>query len=109
MGKALPTIVIGALVALAGLPGCGDEPVVEDFATTNEEGFLTACAQPIDDPRLVSDVCRCVYDRIEDETSYDDFATMDLALSTNPTAALPDELVEAISDCFAAESGLADG
>lgn len=101
-------LVLTVLLAV-GVAGCGEEPVVEDFTAANQDAFLTACARPIDDPRLLSDVCRCVFDRAEDELGYERFNAIDAELRADPTAELPEDVVDILTDCFIDESGLADG
>ncbi len=93
---------------MAVLAGCGEELAVTDYTSASKEDYLLACADPLEDPSLVSDVCRCVYDQVEGEYSFDEFAQLDVALRNDQLAPLPDNVIEAMSDCFLSESGLDD-
>lgn len=114
------------LVAMA-LAACSDE-IPTDYTADHREAFLAACSRPLDDPRLLSDVCGCVYDRIEDEVPFDEFQRIDARLAgiTSETAAvatdtsaveaeviplatgneLPVEIARLVADCFTLEADL---
>ncbi len=121
----LGLISVGALV----VSGCGGDLEPTDYAVENRTGFLTACARPLDDPRLLNDVCACAYDRIEAELRFDEFVELDAdLLELTETASsetessgtalsgatvtgdevqgLPEEIVQIIADCFVEEAGL---
>ncbi len=84
--RMLLTVVGLGLVLI--LSGCSEEEPT-DYTSAHREAFLAACSRPLDDPRLLSDVCGCVYDRVEDEIRFDDFQQMSerLAVSTSGTVA----------------------
>lgn len=114
------------LVAVA-LAGCSDE-IPTDYTAEHREAFLAACSRPLDDPRLLSDVCGCVYDRIEDEVPFDEFQRLDARLAGIPTETaavatdtsvadaevissatgneLPVDVARLIADCFTLEADL---
>ncbi len=98
-----------ALIALVGLAAasCGDE-VATDYTSAHRDAFLAACSSPLDDPRLLSDICVCVYDRLEDEISFSRFEAISESLVTvdGSEPPLPDEVVDAIADCFVSEADL---
>ena len=119
-------VVAIAGVALAGLVGCSED-VPTDYAAAHREAFLAACSRPLEDPRLLSDICGCVYDRIEDEVPFDRFQQVSERLSATPSsnvatdpdttgesgaapsvaaAPLPDEITRLIADCFTVEADL---
>ncbi len=100
--------LVGAVVFVVTLVSCRGEIPTEDFSALNREGFLTACVRPLDDPRLVSDVCRCVFDRAEGELGYERFAELDEQLRLDPSSGLPEDFVEIVADCFLDASGLND-
>ena len=122
--SALVGVVAAVLLAL-GLAACSEE-VVTDYSAVHRDAFLDACSRPLDDPRLLSDVCVCVYDRIEDEVPFDEFEQMSERLAGSTAAAastttntsgeadveqaadadLPDDIAIMVADCFTAEADL---
>ncbi len=110
----------GLVLAALGSVACGSDLEPTDYAVENRTGFLTACARPLDDPRLLNDVCACAYDRIENELRFDEFVELDTELLVDTESAasqaevpqqvesveLPDEIVDIIADCFVEEAGL---
>jgi len=101
-GPAARLAVVAALFFV--LVGCSEEEPT-DYSATHREAFLDACSRPLDDPRLLSDVCGCVYDRIEDEVPFDQFQTISDGLLA-PGADLPEEITEMVADCFVEEADL---
>lgn len=104
-------------MAALALPGCADDEVPTDYTSANRNAFLTACSRPIDDPRLLSGVCDCVYDRLEFEMPFDDFVALDEALTppeiegdeavqTVPPVTLPEEITAIVAECFVEEADL---
>lgn len=95
-----------ALVLAVGvvLAGCADEEP-EDFTVDNRNGFMAACTRPVEDSRVTTAVCQCVFDATTD-LEFGRFVEIDDILVADPEADLPDELVEIIADCYVAESGL---
>ncbi len=113
------------MLLAVGAAGCSNDLEPTDYAVENRTGFLTACARPLDDPRLLNDVCACAYDRIEAELRFEEFVDLDTELLTasqattsdtatsdaraqpgTETDGLPEEIVQLIADCFVEEAGL---
>lgn len=104
-----PVFVAGLFLGAVALLACSEE-VATDYTSAHRDAFLTACASPLEDPRLLGDVCVCVYDRLESEISFtrflaisETFAIGDGALGPAP---MPDELTEAVADCVVSEADL---
>jgi hypothetical protein len=108
-GRAARALAIGCLTVV-GLVGCGED-VATDYTSAHREGFLAACSNPLDDPRLLSDICVCVYERLESEISFTRFEAISESLTTlgddsaDPPE-LPEEVAEAVADCFLSEADL---
>ncbi len=123
-------VAVLAGLATAGLAACSDDEPV-DYTAAHREAFLAACSRPLDDPRLLSDVCGCVYDRVEDEVSFGEFQRLDSLLAGEAAAAgvvadtdadgadadgavappttateLPTEIAQLVADCFTTEADL---
>jgi hypothetical protein len=103
-----PTVTLLAVVAVV-LFGCSaEEPT--DYTSAHRDAFLAACSSPLEDPRLLSDVCVCVYDRLESEVSFPRFVAISEALaaaeSSVDPASMPDELADAVADCMISEADL---
>ncbi len=119
------------VIASIGLSGIGlmacSEDVPTDYTAAHREAFLAACSRPIDDPRLLSDICGCVYDRMEGEMPFDEFQRISERLATTPAATadvetdtsaeseaapliagagLPDDIARLVADCFTLEADL---
>lgn len=118
-------VMTGVVLLLFGLTACSEE-LPTDYTAAHREAFLAACSRPVDDPRLLSDVCVCVYDRIEDQVAFNEFLRMSerLAGSVASTTApapdsadetgevsavvedLPDDITRMVADCFTTEADL---
>jgi hypothetical protein len=96
------TVVAVLLVAVLGLSGCGEEQADVDFT----EDFLTACSDPLDDPRLVGDICQCVFERSQRAFGIERWQAIDEEMKVDADAGLPDELVELLADCIIEEGDL---
>lgn len=119
--------LVAVAVVAVGLAACSDE-IPTDYTAAHREAFLAACSRPVDDPRLLSDVCGCVYDHIEDEVPFDEFQRIDARLAGIPTETtavatdtgaaetevtstaagneLPVEVARLVADCFTLEADL---
>lgn len=91
-------VLVGALGAVA----CGEEQAEVDFT----EDFLTACSDPLEDARLVGDICQCVFERSQRTIDIERWQTLDEELKANPDQGLPPELVELLADCIVDEGEL---
>lgn len=118
-------VVVAVGLGAAGLTACSDE-IPTDYTAANRDAFLAACSRPLDDPRLLSDICGCVYERIEDEVPFDEFQRINERLAGIPAPAtgvapdsgatgetvpfargdLPRELVRLVADCITLEADL---
>ncbi len=85
-----------AVVAALGAAGCGGN---DEYPEAVEEQFMTSC---LAQGGATAANCRCVFDGLEEELSYEDFRKAEVAIVTRQQA--PDEigerLVEVISDCL---------
>ncbi len=81
-----------------------DEPT--GFTADNRSGFLAACTQPLEDTRLVSAICQCVFDETQVKIPFSRFATTDATLQELPERPLPPEITGIIADCVIEEADL---
>jgi len=101
------TLVVAAITF--GLAACGEEEPA-NYTSAHRDAFLSACSRPLDDPRLLSDICVCVYDRLESEIPFARFVEISESLvvaegDVGPVA-LPEPVAEIIADCFLVEADL---
>jgi len=103
-----PAAMLFAIAALF-LFGCSEE-VATDYSSAHRDAFLAACSSPLEDPRLLVDVCVCVYDHLESEVSFPRFVAISEALvavdGVVGQASMPDELADAVADCVISEADL---
>lgn len=120
------TVIVAVALSAVCLTACSEE-VPTDYTAAHRDAFLAACSRPLDDPRLLSDVCACVYDRIEDELPFAEFQRIDERLAGTPAATagvatdtssadrevtpstveeLPVEIARLVADCFTLEADL---
>jgi len=97
---ALAVVLLAAMATAA----CGQDEAT-DYTSAHRDAFLAACSRPLDDPRLLSDVCACVYDEMEQEIPFSEFERISEALES-PSTPLPDEIAQAVADCFVREADL---
>ncbi len=104
-------------MATAGFPlaACADEEP-QGFTVDTRTGFLAACTQPLEDTRLISAICQCVFDETQAPLSFERFQAIDAELLTEAEEAeeggtpvefeprLPDDLADIIADCVLAET-----
>ncbi len=101
-----------ATLALVAAACAEDEP--EDFTADNRTAFLTACAQPLEDDRLISEICECVFDETQGQLGFERFREIDGELlvqaddeaETELEPRLPDDLAEIIAACVVTEAEL---
>ena len=94
------------VVLAAGiLTACADETPTE-FTDDNRSGFLAACSQPLEDTRLVNQICQCVFDETQSAIPFAEFSEIDAALIENPESNLPLEINQIIADCVVEEAEL---
>lgn len=92
-------------IALAA-SGCGTEEPPAGFSAQLRDDFLTACTDSLNDPEIVTDVCKCVFDKSQRELSISVFASYEAALKNDPTAKLPPAIADMMARCVLEESGL---
>ncbi len=102
----LPLPVAGILVASGLLAAACTEEVPTDFNADTRTGFMAACSRPLDDPRLISGICQCVFDETQVEITFDEFVAADQRLVADQEQPLSDELNEIIADCIVEEGDL---
>lgn len=96
--------LLGVVLGL-GLTACSEEPP-NDFTADTRSGFMAACSVPLEDSRLVSDICQCVFEETQAEVLFDRFAEIDQELKENPEQPLSDEITGIIADCVIEEGDL---
>lgn len=101
-----------AVLALLVAACAEDEP--EEFTADTETGFLAACTEPLEDSRLISAVCACVFDETQAQLSFQRFRAIDDELIARADGEgdgsdgadadeLPDDLAEIIAACIITE------
>jgi len=84
-------------VALAlVVAGCGGR---DEYPQEVEASFMTSC---LAQRGASATSCRCFFDGLEEEFSYDEFKKFELAIVTRqrPPEEIGERLVEAITDCL---------
>jgi hypothetical protein len=91
-------LIVVVLVA-AAIAGCSDDPDEGDVdRALTEEAFLETCA-PGRTP-LEERVCRCAFERVADDLTYDELERLDRNLRDDPDD-VPPEVTEAALECAA--------
>ncbi len=67
---------------------------------------MAACSVPVDDSRLISDICQCVFDRTQEEIPFGRFTAIDTQLKENPERLLSNEINAIIAECVIDEAEL---
>lgn len=86
--------------------GACSEDAQTDFSVDNESGFMAACTKPVEDSRLVSGICQCVFEQTEAQIEFSEFSATDELLSDSPTLDLPQQITDIIADCVIEEAEL---
>ncbi|MEM7323021.1 MAG: hypothetical protein AAF531_08045 [Actinomycetota bacterium] len=97
--------LLGSLLIAVLLVGCSEEDPT-GFTVDNETGFLAACTAPLEDDRLVSDICQCVIQRTEAEIEFSRFSAIDADLLEAPDGELPQEITDIVAECVIEEGDL---
>ena len=87
----------GATLFLAGACG-GDEP--SGYSSEVREDFVSNCAAG--GGQEAEDLCGCTYDAIEETLPFDEFREADERLADDPTADVPAEVTDAMTECATA-------
>jgi hypothetical protein len=88
-------------VLVAG--GCQDD---EGYGEATERAFLRACVQ--DGDATVREVCECSYRAITREIPFSRYRAIDRRVRDDP-GDLPDEVVDIVAECGAAQGGDDEG
>jgi hypothetical protein len=96
------TLITTALLASA----CGSSETPETFSVELRSDFLTACTDSLSDPEIVTEVCKCVFDKSQRELSISVFASYEATLKNDPTADMPEPLKDMMARCVLEESSL---
>jgi hypothetical protein len=97
---------LAAVVMAVATVSCGADEQVYDFTGETRDGFLLACTTQLDDSRLTTAVCQCVFDETQRRLSFDEFEAVDRQLIDDGDAPLPDEVVEVMAGCIVDEANL---
>jgi hypothetical protein len=99
-------VALAPLVALALLATACSDDEPQGFTADSRSGFLAACTQPLDDSRLTSAICQCVFDETQAQLPFTRFREIDEALLVDPEAELSDDIVEIVATCIVDEGDL---
>lgn len=102
--RRLATIIVTAMALLAS--ACGGAPTPAGYTALIRTDFLTACTDSLTDSEIVTDVCKCVFDKAQREVSISVFNSYENTLKNDPTAGLPGPLRDMLARCVLEESGL---
>jgi hypothetical protein len=86
--------------------GCGDRSPSE-YSDETEEQFMASCVPSLGESER--DVCRCAYDEIRGQLSFEEFQELDEQLRDDPDAELPDDVVDLVAACAADPDRSSDG
>ncbi len=89
-------MVLGCAL-LAG--GCGGSEEVTDYQDENRDAFLSACVNPVEDNLIDVELCQCVYDELESELTFEEFAVLEQTLVDHPERPLPSAVVDVVAAC----------
>ena len=92
-------------VFVVTLAACSADTQTE-FTVDNESGFMAACTAAIEDSRLVSGICQCVFEQTEAQIPFAEFSATDDELVESPDLALPQEITDIIAQCVIEEGEL---
>jgi hypothetical protein len=98
-----PLSVVVSLLLVAA--GCGDRSPT-DYSDETEEQFMASCVPSLGESER--DVCRCAYDEIRSQLSFEEFEELDEQLRDDPDAELPDDVVDLVAACAADPDGSSD-
>lgn len=104
MGRFIGIVAFG-LGLLLGLAACSTDAQTE-FTVDNESGFMAACTAAIEDTRLVSGICQCVFEQTEAQIPFAEFSATDDELVESPDLELPQEITDIIAQCVIEEGEL---
>jgi hypothetical protein len=85
----------GATLFLAGACGGDDEP--SGYTDEMRRDFISQCTASAGDGAL--DTCGCTYDALTENLSFEEFREFDEAAREDPSAELPAEVTDAMTEC----------
>lgn len=91
----------GATLFLAG--ACGDDGS-SGYSDETRNEFVSQCTAGAGDS--ARDMCECSYEAITDNMSFEEFERYDEALSDDPSAEIPAEVTDAMTECATASLDL---
>ena len=101
--------VVLAILTLIAIPltaaACSQEEP-QEFTNDNRDGFLAACTEQLEDTRLTSAICQCVFDESQVRIPFVRFTTIERELQEDRERELPEELVDIIAQCVIDEGEL---
>jgi hypothetical protein len=93
--RACAFVLFAALVALA-IGGCSNAKA--DYGSSTLGMFMQSC-----DPERAGGqrdaVCRCAYERIKEQYTYDEYSSLDAEQRKDPNRKLPDEVLRIVAAC----------
>ncbi|HET6949845.1 MAG TPA: hypothetical protein VFI47_05705 [Acidimicrobiales bacterium] len=92
--RAVPVAVVAAVLAAAPA-ACGGGQASRGYADDLRDDFVAACAAGAS-----TDVCRCLYDALEENVPFERFEEIDRQIREDPTA-IPPDVVELAAGCGA--------
>lgn len=100
-------LVVVVVVAALGLFAAGcSEDAQTDFNDENQDGFMAACTEPVEDSRLVAGICQCVFEQIQLQGDFAEFEAIDAELIETPSLELPQQITDFIAQCVIEEAEL---
>ena len=96
MDRRIASLVAAVLLAV----GCGDSRA-QTYSDETESGFMASCVPTQREGE--EDICKCIYDTMEEEVPFAEFEVVDRLLADDDEAELPDAVNDLVIDC--AEDG----
>ncbi len=100
----LRRICIVAILALAFSACGGDEPL--NYTLETRENFLAACTDPLNDSRLVTELCECTFAAAQEKLSFARFSELEDRMRNNLNASIGAAMNSALAQCVLQEADL---
>jgi hypothetical protein len=88
--------VLFAALATLGVGGCSNAKA--DYSSSTLGMFMQSC-----DPERAGGqreaVCRCAYESIKEQYTYDEYSSLDAEQRKDPNRKLPDEVLRLVASC----------
>lgn len=88
----------GATLFLAGACGGDDEPT--GYTDEMRSDFMSQCTAGVGED--AGDMCECTYDALTENMPFEEFRDYDEALRDDPSAPMPAEVTDAMTECATA-------